>query len=252
MKDLRIGEFHDTLSKVFSPIQEQESFSNHALALGTCPEQCTQSPEDTTGADSSQETWTRIDTWVRLAQQGDTEARAELCTCFTPLVHACAKRYRSARLQWDDLIQCGYESLLRAIATYDISRGVHFAHYAKIKVRGGIYSCVRSDERTDRRERLADTGAPGLSDAGAPDRNEESWVARIPDEQAQSAFARIEWEELLVGLSARERLAVIATVIGDDTTGELASQEGVGRESAKTWRKRGLAKLRRAYASLSL
>lgn len=191
--------------------------------------------------------WEQIYALVAAAQQRDACALQELCARFSPLIQASARRYRSARLHWDDLVQCGYEQLLIAIYTFDETRGVHFAHYAKTKVRGGLYSWVRAAERTDGRERLADTRG-SIGGDGAQEAEESGWLQRAADEGATAAFAAAEWSDFFGNLSAREHLAIQATVIGDETTTELAARQGVGRESAKTWRKRGIAKMRHTWS----
>lgn len=187
---------------------------------------------------------------VLRAQGRDALAVAALCSQFSPLVYACARRYHGTRLLQDDLIQSGYEHLLQAIYSYDSERAVYFAYYAKIKVRGGIYSYVRSLERTDRRElmsslRVEETGGS----TGRADEQVDGWLERIADPHTAASYALAEWEDLLTSLSPREQLAVRATLIGDFTTSELAEREGVGVESSKTWRKRAIVKLRRALAT---
>lgn len=187
-----------------------------------------------------QATWDTIAALLVCARNGDRAASAALCERFTPLVQACARRYRNARLQWEDLVQCGYEQLLLAIQSYDEARGVHFAHYAKRKVYGGIYSFVRTCERTERRECVVDERRTG-----------EDWLLHVPDRQTGADFEAVEWSDFFTTLSPRERLAMVATVIGHETTGELAARTGVGRESAKTWRKRAIAKLRHTWKASS-
>lgn len=199
------------------------------------------------GAGGESVVWAQISALVGAARQRDEYALQELCARFSPLIQASARRYRSSRLHWDDLVQCGYEQLLLAIYTFDEERGVHFAHYAKTKVRGGLYSWVRAAERTDRRERLADT--PGLiGDDGGQEGEAHGWLQRAADKGATAAFEATEWGDFFGNLSARERLAIHATIIGDETTTELAARQGVGRESAKTWRKRGIAKMRKTWS----
>lgn len=186
---------------------------------------------------------------VSAAQNGDRVARAAICEQFTPLVHASAMRYRGIRLQWDDLVQTGFEHLLLAVDSFSPQRGVYFAHYAKIKVRGGIYSHVRRSERNHARERYEDRDAPDSWMESKLTQTDRFAVPTLIDHTASSDLSLSEWHDLFACLSPRERLAMQATVLAGYTTGDLALREGVSVETAKTWRKRGLHKLRKQLES---
>jgi RNA polymerase sigma factor (sigma-70 family) len=153
----------------------------------------------------------------------------DLCASFRPLIEASARRYRGHRQHWDDLRQAGYEALIRAAGTYEASYGVYFEHYVACKVRAAVLTEVRRLERRRGREVAHEAATDCLSGASS---------------EHQSAMAWCEWTDQLEGLSAREHLAVYNTAWLDFTAGELAQSCGVSRETARTWRARGLAKLR--------
>lgn len=173
------------------------------------------------------------------------EALEVLFQHFRPLVLRTAKQY--ANLGLEDAIQEGYLSLLSAFHEYDETIGVPFAGYAAYKVRGDVRTAMRRLWRYDERVsyRSGDVSDRGR-DGGPPT---DLW-----DEiTAESAFAG--WDDydcadihLLIdscGLSPRERQAIFSMLAGETCT-LLAAKAGVGTETAKTWRKRALHKLRAA------
>ena len=46
------------------------------------------------------------------------------------LVHACAKRFKSRGIEYDDLFQAGCLGLVKAVDGFDDDRGVKFSTYA--------------------------------------------------------------------------------------------------------------------------
>ncbi|MHB1629708.1 MAG: sigma-70 family RNA polymerase sigma factor [Bacilli bacterium] len=174
-----------------------------------------------------------------LAKTGDQLANQVLCERFTPLVYATVSRYREHAQERGDLLQVGYESLLRAIREFDPAQGVYFAHFAKLRVRAGVYTAVRRSEARQNRE-FAD-----LRHNGA---RIDRLLANAVDAQACHPYLATEWSDLFSLLSARERIAVEWTVLRDFSTKEVADIYGVSKETVKTWRRRALKKLRSAVS----
>ncbi len=179
-----------------------------------------------------------------MAKLGDKEALAQLCQDFAPLVEASAKRYVGWKNAWEDLMQIGYEQLVQGILSFDSNRGVFLSHYLKRLVQGSIWSAVRRREKE--RTRVA-KGVPG-----GDEEDRELSVELLADETMAGLFLEVEWEELFTTLSPREKIAIRYTVLMDYRDREVAAAYGVSKDTVKTWRKRGIAKLRKAYASLTL
>ena len=173
-----------------------------------------------------------------LAKAGDRRASQELCERFAPLVHASVRRYREHVQEREDLLQVGYEALLRAVREYEPEQGVYFAHFVKLRVRAGVYAAVRRCETRQGRE-FADQYNTGTRIAHL--------LANAVDARASQSFQSAEWNDLFHLLSARERIAIEWTVLRDFSTKEVADIYGVSKETVKTWRKRALKKL---YAAL--
>ncbi len=172
-----------------------------------------------------------------LAKAGDRLASQALCERFTPLVQASVSRYREHVQEREDLQQVGYEALLRAIREFDPTQGVYFAHFAKLRVRAGVYAAVRRSETRQGRE-IADRRHNGA--------HIDLLLANAVDAQAHHSYQTAEWSDLFHLLSPRERIAVEWTVLRDFSTKEVAAVFGVSKETVKTWRKRALKKLYRA------
>ncbi len=180
---------------------------------------------------------------LRLAQQGDAEALDALCRIYAPLVEASAKRYWGWRNAWEDLMQVGYEHLVKALLTYDCGRGVYLSHFLKRRVQGAILTAVRQWEREQSMRTMQNRAHDDYDD----------WplgVEELADAAALAGLLEVEWQGWFAHLSPREILAIRCTVLMDYTDREVAAAYCVSRETVKTWRKRAIAKLRRDYQSL--
>ncbi|MCL6601074.1 MAG: sigma-70 family RNA polymerase sigma factor [Alicyclobacillus macrosporangiidus] len=192
---------------------------------------------------------------VLAAQQGDALAMAELVAEFSNVVLAAARRYRG--VWYEDAVQEGYIALIAAVYAYDPGRSVPFPAFLQAKVWGDVRTAMRREWVRQAR---------WVYDGGVPD--DDGWDAvwdrahaRGDDGAGPLRFTALaggragmpdtvldaEWRILFVqaGLSPRERIGVEALVEGW-TLPELAARFGVDRETCKTWRKRGLRKLRAA------
>ncbi|MCL6593841.1 MAG: sigma-70 family RNA polymerase sigma factor [Alicyclobacillus sp.] len=201
---------------------------------------------------------------VTAAQAGDAAAVTRLLERFAPLVKAVARRYR--RVAHADALQEGYAALLTCLRTYQPERGVPFAGYARRQVWGQVRSAMRKEWRCLARQygprggtgdgtglngELWDRphGQPHWPEAGGDAHGRGSGQASAggsPDDGYAQAELRLWMAQ--AGLSAREQAGVEALLAGW-TCAELAAAWGVGAETAKTWRKRGLRKLRHSLSA---
>lgn len=88
--------------------------------------------------------WDEVDGLARRAQAGDARAREELIERMLPLVNSIARGYRTAGLEYADLVQEGCVGILRALRRFDPSRGVPFAAYSALWIRQALQE-LRSD-----------------------------------------------------------------------------------------------------------
>ncbi|MDR7554418.1 MAG: sigma-70 family RNA polymerase sigma factor [Armatimonadota bacterium] len=81
------------------------------------------------------------------------DVRAHLVDACVPLVEALTARFRRIPSEAEDLRQVGYLGLLQALETYDPTRGVHFATYARPIIRGHLSHYLRDMTGTIRKPR---------------------------------------------------------------------------------------------------
>ena len=83
--------------------------------------------------------------YLRLAKLGDSEAVSQLMEANAPLVHKLSRKFSGRGTDTEDLIQIGHIGLLRAIRTFDMSRGTAFSTYAVPLIIGEIRRFLRDD-----------------------------------------------------------------------------------------------------------
>ncbi|MCL6518167.1 sigma-70 family RNA polymerase sigma factor [Alicyclobacillus sp.] len=186
-------------------------------------------------------------TWhaeIRAAQGGDMAALNALVAEFSNIVLAVARRYR--RVSYEDAVQEGYLALIRAVHAYREDLSVPFPAFAQARVWGDVRTAMRR-EWTIRARAVYERGESteeGLDAAWDRLRLREGDALEV---EGMEEMVAAEWRVLFLQarLSAREQLGVWSLVEGW-TLPELASRCGVSLETCRTWRKRGLRKLRAA------
>lgn len=81
------------------------------------------------------------ETLVKLIQEGDLQAKQDLCIKNVRLIYAIALKYYKTSgntLELDDLVQTGMLGMLRAVETFDFSMGTKFTTYATWWIRQAI------------------------------------------------------------------------------------------------------------------
>ena len=79
------------------------------------------------------------------AVNGDENATAELMSINTGLVRSIAMRFRDRGVEYEDLIQIGSVGMLKAIRSFDFSKGTAFSTYAVPLIIGEIRRYIRDD-----------------------------------------------------------------------------------------------------------
>lgn len=82
------------------------------------------------------------------AKNNDNTAKEEIINMYQPLIIKEAKRIFLKNRTFEDLVQIGVISLLKAIKLYDLSRGAQsFSSYALWSIKNGYISLLRSEIR---------------------------------------------------------------------------------------------------------
>ena len=95
------------------------------------------------------------DLWQRYRDTADPGARRQLLDLYIGLVHHVAREMscRAKAVELDDLVSAGTFGLIRALDSFDLSRGLAFSTYAVRRIRGAILDDLRSQDWVPRRVR---------------------------------------------------------------------------------------------------
>ena len=94
--------------------------------------------------------------WDRYRTSGDPVARSQLLDRYLGLVHHVAREIgaRATVVEVDDLVSAGTLGLVRALDSFDRSRGLAFSTYAVRRIRGAILDDLRSRDWIPRSVRV--------------------------------------------------------------------------------------------------
>jgi RNA polymerase sigma factor for flagellar operon FliA len=94
--------------------------------------------------------------WASYRATGDAAARAQLLDRHLGLVHHVAREVskRTPQVELDELVSAGTLGLIRAMESFDHSRGLAFSTYAVRRIRGAILDDLRSRDWTPRSVRM--------------------------------------------------------------------------------------------------
>ena len=82
---------------------------------------------------------------LRLAQQGDIDARDRIYEANVGLIYMVLERFKNSSYDYEDLFQVGSIGLLKAIDKFDFSFNVRFSTYAVPMIIGEIKKFLRDD-----------------------------------------------------------------------------------------------------------
>lgn len=90
--------------------------------------------------------------WSHYRATGDADARTQLLEKYLGLVHHAAREIgaRTPAMEVGDLVSAGTLGLMRALETFDVSRGLAFSTYAMTRIRGSILDDLRARDWTPR------------------------------------------------------------------------------------------------------
>lgn len=83
--------------------------------------------------------------YLQKYQEGDAEAEVKLMEINSGLVNGLAHRFKGRGVEFEDLVQIGSIGMLKAIRSFDLSRGTAFSTYAVPLIIGEIRRFLRDD-----------------------------------------------------------------------------------------------------------
>lgn len=145
-------------------------------------------------------------------QAGETELEAVLMERNAPLVNGLACRFRGRGVEFEDLVQIGSIGMLKAIRSFDCTRGTAFSTYAVPLIVGEIRRFLRDDGMIKVSRNQKRLGAILM-------RERENYLAEYGVEPGIEYLARaadVSPEEAAMALDASLPVHSLSEVIGGD------------------------------------
>ena len=168
-----------------------------------------------------------MEEFVRQAQQGEQQALAILLESYQPLLISFANK-RYVQNSFDDTLQEGRLAFIQAIKQYDPSYGVYFGHFIKQRIWQHLSSLLKKEKKWQDVSLFEGWQGEGQS---------------ILIDEVDLEFA-VWKEQLQVLLSEREKQLFELHWIQGFSITEIADQFQISVNTAKTWKKRAVKKLK--------
>ncbi len=198
--------------------------------------------------------------YLKRVKEGDSEAERKLMEINAGLVNGLAHRFKGRGVELEDLIQIGSIGMLKAIRSFDLSRGTAFSTYAVPLIIGEIRRFLRDDgiikvSRNQKRlgaklmrERELYMGQHGTE----PTLRELAEICEVtPEEAAVAMDAAAPVHSLSEPIGDDDLLLENVLPSGDDPLGKTVEQLAL-RETIRTlpplWRKILLLRYFRDYS----
>lgn len=180
-------------------------------------------------------------------QAGDRDAYQTLIQHNLRLVAHVAKKFDSSRIDHDDLISIGTVGLIKAVETFQPTKGTKFATYAARCIQNEILMQLRALKKTRKDISL---NSPIGTDKEGNEITISDILGSDADETEEAVSKKMEIRsmlKLLDVLDARERRVVelrFGLVDGEEwTQNEVADQLGISRSYVSRLEKRALLKM---------
>ena len=191
--------------------------------------------------------------YLRLASEGDMEARNVLIERNLRLVAHIMKKYYAVTSDQEDLISIGTIGLIKGISTFDASKGARLATYAARCVENEILMHFRSQKKSAQDVSLSDlieTGDDGASLSLMDVVGEEEDLLEAISNREQVVKVRQAVER---ALTDQERQVIFLRFglggVKASRQREVAQMLGISRSYVSRIEKRALGKLRIALES---
>lgn len=152
-------------------------------------------------------------TLLRKAVCGDEEATAKLMEINLGLVRSIAIKFKDRGVEYDDLIQIGSIGMLKAIRSFDFSKGTAFSTYAVPLIIGEIRRFIRDDGLIKVSRLYKQQGALLMKER-------ERYIAEFGEEPKIEVLANrcgLSIEEAAVAIDATSTVSSLyASIDGDD------------------------------------
>jgi len=151
---------------------------------------------------------------ARATRAGDLAARRRLIQSNLRLVVSIAKRYRSAGISFQDLVQEGSLGLMRAVEKFDPERGNKFSTYATWWIRQAVSRALANKSRAIRVPvHMNDT----INKLRKADRQLAQALGRVPTFEELSQASGFTVEKVLLAMGSDRSLLSLDAVCSEET-----------------------------------
>ena len=143
---------------------------------------------------------------------GDTSAEEKIIELNSGLVNGIAHRFKGRGCEYEDLVQIGSIGLIKAIRSFDMSRGNAFSTYAVPLIIGEIRRFLRDDGTVKVSRTKKRTGAALM-------REREKFISEFGEEPRLEELANrlgISVEEAADAIDSTSAVRSLSEAIGDD------------------------------------
>jgi RNA polymerase sigma factor (sigma-70 family) len=159
-----------------------------------------------------------------------------------------ARRWLHVPIEQEELVADGVEGLVRAAKRFDPKRGIPFAAFALMYVRGAILDTIRH------RARRNATRDGGFFDTVSLDETTEDGLSARrsvvdPRPGPDEMVVHLERLRLIAGLPPRERYVLLRTQVDGASAEEVGAELGCGASRVHTLSAYGKARLQRRAAA---
>ena len=194
---------------------------------------------------SSPNTYQNNEELLRLAQQGDLEARDRIYEANIGLIYMVLERFKNTSYDYEDLFQVGSIGLLKAIDKFDFSFNVRFSTYAVPMIIGEIKKFLRDDGivKVQRNIKETYTKIRWAQDKLRGDLGREPGVNEI------ASLLEMDKEEIVVAMEACQAPAYMHDVVPGEEREQLSLIDRLANDEGNVLLLEKLA-LREALAQL--
>ena len=182
---------------------------------------------------------------LRLAQQGDIDARDRIYEANIGLIYMVLERFKNTSYDYEDLFQVGSIGLLKAIDKFDFSLNVRFSTYAVPMIIGEIKKFLRDDGIVKVQRNLKETYTKirWAQDKLRGDLGREPGVNEI------ASLLEIDKEEIVMAMEACQAPAYMHDIIPGEEREQLSLIDRLANDEGNVLLLEKLA-LREALAQL--
>jgi len=177
-----------------------------------------------------------IENLFLLSRKGDKRAKEELLKKLHPLIISSIRRYYNSVKDYDDLIQDGYETVLKCIQDYDVSKNVYFLGYVKAMLRYCYLNKHREKQLISLNEPVKDGEDLELGDL-IPDERDE--IKDLLEKETT-----VELYNSLQSLTEKQRKILIYFYIYNRSLSQIAEIMGISYRTVVNMKTSALKKLR--------